>query len=258
MTDQLVLYTNPMSRGRIARWMLEEVGQPYRTELLDYGTTMKAPEYLALNPMGKVPALRHGDTVVTETAAICAYLADAFPQAGLAPPPASRLRGPYYRWLFFAAGPLEAAVTAKALRFEVPPGPPGHGGLRIARRRAGRARSGQLAGWTYLVGDRFTAADLYVASHFAFGMMFGSIRSVRRSSVTTPGARTAPRSGAPARSTARSRRRSLPGRNLPPRQCLPGRRIPAEPPENSFWPSNFKIGYLTLEVSDAQDRGSDA
>ena len=89
MNDELVLYTHPMSRGRVARWMLEEVGQPYRTELLDYATTMKAPDYLAVNPMGKVPALRHGDTVVTETAAICAYLADAFPRHFHQPPPAS-------------------------------------------------------------------------------------------------------------------------------------------------------------------------
>ena len=110
-----------MSRGRIARWMLEEVGQPYKTEVLDYASTMKAPAYLAINPMGKVPALRHGDAVVTETAAICAYLADAFPQAGLAPPPGDRLRAPYYRWLFFAAGPVEAAVSNKALGFVVPP-----------------------------------------------------------------------------------------------------------------------------------------
>ena len=96
MTDELVFYTHPMSRGRIVRWRLEEVGQPYRTEILDYGTTMKGPEYLVINPMGKVPALRHGHTVVTETAAICAYLADAFPEVGLAPPDESRLRGPYY------------------------------------------------------------------------------------------------------------------------------------------------------------------
>ena len=81
MADELVFYTNPRSRGRIVRWMLEEIGQPYRTEVLDYGTTMKAPAYLAINPMGKVPALRHGDAVVTEAAAVCAYLADAFPQA---------------------------------------------------------------------------------------------------------------------------------------------------------------------------------
>ena len=104
MADELVLYTNPMSRGRIARWMLEEVGQPYKAEILEYAS-MKSPDYLAINPMGKVPAVRHGDTVVTEAAAICAYLADAFPEADLAPPPGSRLRGPYYRWLFFGAGP---------------------------------------------------------------------------------------------------------------------------------------------------------
>ena len=122
MTDDLVLYTHPMSRGRIARWMLEEIGQPYRTELLEYGATMKAAAYLAINPMGKVPAIRHGTTIVTETAAICAYLADAFPHAGLAPPPADPLRGAYYRWLFFAAGPLEAAVLNKALGFVLPEG----------------------------------------------------------------------------------------------------------------------------------------
>jgi glutathione S-transferase len=113
VTDELIFYTHPMSRGRIVRWMLEEIGHPYRTELLDFGTTMKAPEYLSLNPMGKVPAIRHGDTVVTECAAICAYLADAFPQAGLAPRPGDRLRGTYYRWMFFAAGPVEAAVKMK-------------------------------------------------------------------------------------------------------------------------------------------------
>src|SRR5215472_14816376 len=86
MADQLIFYTHPMSRGRIVRWMLEEIEQPYRTELLDYDTTMKAAAYLAINPMGKVPAIRHGDVVVTEAAAICAYLATVFPEAHLAPP----------------------------------------------------------------------------------------------------------------------------------------------------------------------------
>ena len=119
MSKDLVFYTNPMSRGRIVRWMLEEVGQPYRTEILDYENGMKGPAYLAVNPMGKVPAIKHGDTVVTEGAAICAYLADAFPEAGLAP--ALAKRGDYYRWLFFAAGPIEAAVTAKSLGFEPKP-----------------------------------------------------------------------------------------------------------------------------------------
>jgi glutathione S-transferase len=94
MAEELVFYTHPMSRGRVVRWMLEEIGMPYRTEIIDYGPTMKAPAYLAVNPMGKVPALRLGDSIVTETAAICAYLADAFPAAGLAPPPGALLSSP--------------------------------------------------------------------------------------------------------------------------------------------------------------------
>lgn len=176
MADELVLYTNPQSRGRIARWMLEEVGQPYRTEGLDYATTMKAPAYLAVNPMGKVPALRHGAVMVTETAAICAYLADAFPASGLAPAPADRLRGPYYRWLFFAAGPLEAAVSNAALGFQVPAEAErmiGYGRLDLAL----NALDGALTRSQYLVGDRFTAADLYVGSLLGFFMMFGRVES---------------------------------------------------------------------------------
>src|SRR5215203_7346570 len=169
MSD-LVLYTHPMSRGRIARWMLEEVGRPYRTEVLEYGTTMKSPAYLAINPMGKVPAIRHGDTVVTEAAAICAYLADAFPEAGLAPPAGERLRGPYYRWLFFGAGPIEAAATNKAMGFEVPPDRKpmaGYGSLADVM----TALEGALEKGDYLVGERFTAADLYVGAQIGWGMM---------------------------------------------------------------------------------------
>ncbi len=111
MSD-LVLYTNPQSRGRIAHWMMEELGEPYETVWVEYDQ-MKSPDYLAVNPMGKVPALRDGDTVVTEAAAICAYLADRFPERGLAPPAGSPARGAWYRWLFFAAGPVEQAVTAR-------------------------------------------------------------------------------------------------------------------------------------------------
>jgi glutathione S-transferase len=173
MSDELVFYTNPMSRGRIVRWMLEEVGQPYRTEILDY-PSMKGPQYLAINPMGKVPAIRHGEVVVTEAAAICAYLADAFPQAGLAPPPGSRLRGPYYRWLFFAAGPIEAAVTSKALGFEVPAerkAMAGWGSLEDVVKAIEIA----LAGGGYLAGDSFTAADLYFGAHLGWGLSFGTI-----------------------------------------------------------------------------------
>jgi glutathione S-transferase len=174
MRDDLVFYTNPMSRGRIVRWMLEETGQPYKTVVLDYTTTLKAPAYLAINPMGKVPALLHGDAVVTECAAICAYLADAFPQAGLSPPLTSKARAPYFRWLFFAAGPLEAAITNKQFGFELPPGKEravGYGSLAavLSTLEAGIAKS------PYLAGDQFTAADLYVGSHISFGFMFGTI-----------------------------------------------------------------------------------
>ena len=174
MSDELVLYTNPMSRGRIARWMLEEVGKPYKVEVVDYGAPMKAPAYLAVNPMGKVPALKHGDTVVTEAAAICAYLADAFPETGLAPPSGSRLRGSYYRWLFLAAGPLEAAASNKALGFVVPPERQmmiGYGSMQAVLDTV----EGAVQGREYLVGTSFTAADLYLGAHLGWGMQFGTI-----------------------------------------------------------------------------------
>ena len=174
MADELVFYTNPRSRGRIVRWMLEEIGQPYRTEVLDYGTTMKSPAYLAINPMGKVPALRHGDAVVTEAAAICAYLADAFPQAKLAPPPGDRLRAPYYRWMFFGAGPLEASVTNKTFGFVVAPEREASVGYGTFDRVMKVLEEAVSAG-NYLVGDSFTAADLYLGSQIGFGLMFGTM-----------------------------------------------------------------------------------
>jgi glutathione S-transferase len=174
MADELVLYTNPMSRGRIARWMLEETGAPYRTEILDYASTMKAEPYLSINPMGKVPALHHGDAVVTETAAICAYLADAFPQAGLAPPSGDRLRAPYYRWMFFGAGPIEAAVSNKALGVVVPPERTrmmGYGSFDLVMNVLEQA----LSKSDFLVGGKFSAADVYVGSQVGFGLMFGTM-----------------------------------------------------------------------------------
>ena len=174
MSDDLVFYTNPMSRGRIIRWMLEEVGQPYDTVLLDYGTTMKAPAYLAINPMGKVPAIRHGDTVVTEGGAICAYLADAFPEAGLAPPLGSRLRGSYYRWLFYAAGPVEQAVSIQSMGWEPPEDRRASFGFGCMADVVS-ALEGTLAGREFLIGDSFTAADVYVGSHIGWGMQFNSI-----------------------------------------------------------------------------------
>src|ERR1700754_3284439 len=160
MADELVFYANPMSRARIVRWMLEEVGEPYRTEILDYGTTMKAPAYLAINPMGKVPALKHGDTVVTEAAAICCYLADAFPQAGLAPPIGDARRGTYLKWLFFGPSCVEPAVTDKAFRrAEVPPrGTLGYGDYdTVMDVLADAMRAGP-----YLLGQQFTAADVVI------------------------------------------------------------------------------------------------
>ena len=174
MTEDLVFYTNPMSRGRIVRWMLEEIGHPYRTEILDYGTTMKAPAYLAINPMGKVPALTHGGTVITEGAAICAYLADAFPEKGLAPPPGDKLRGPYLRWLFFAAGPLEAAVLNRALNVEVPEGRKamaGYGSFAEVM----NVLDGAVAEGPYLLGEHFSAADVYLGSQIGFGLRFSSM-----------------------------------------------------------------------------------
>lgn len=172
MDAGLTFYTNPMSRGQIVRWMLEEVGAPYEQVLLDYGTTMKAPEYLAINPMGKVPAIRHGAVVVTECAAICAYLADAFPQAGLAPPPAER--GDYYRWLFFGAGPLEQAVVNRALGFEVP----AERAMMAGYGSFGAAMDGleaAVAGKQFVAGGRFSAADVYVGAQVGWGLQFGSI-----------------------------------------------------------------------------------
>ena len=174
MSETLTFYTNPMSRGRIVRWMLEELGQPYETVLLGYGDTMKGAEYLAINPMGKVPAIKHGETVVTEAAAICAYLADAFQDAGLAPPPGNHRRGPYYRWMFFAAGPVEAVITGKALGLLAPPEKKrmaGYGSYEETIDTLEKA----VSGGSYLCGDQFTAADVYVGSQIGWGMQFGNI-----------------------------------------------------------------------------------
>ena len=173
MTDEIVFYTNPMSRGRIVRWMLEEVGQPYRTVVVDY-EGMKSSDYLAINPMGKVPAITHCGVVVTECAAICAYLADAFPDAGLAPATDDPLRGLYYRWMFFAAGPVEAAVTAKSLGLL----PPDEKSAMVGYGSFDQVVDGlehALDKNPWLLGEQFTAADVYVGSQIAWGLMFKSL-----------------------------------------------------------------------------------
>jgi predicted DNA-binding transcriptional regulator YafY/glutathione S-transferase len=173
MNKELIFYTNPQSRGAVVHWMLEETGCPYTIKVLNYGTTMKAPDYLAINPMGKVPAIKHGSQIVTEGAAICAYLADAFPEAGLLPGPEHR--GSYYRWLFFAAACVEPAMSNHAAGWD--PATPelqqrfGYGSYAQAL----DALSGWLKGKTYVAGDHFTAADVIVGSLLHFGMSFGGI-----------------------------------------------------------------------------------
>ncbi len=174
----LTLYTNPMSRGRIARLMLEELGQPYDTRVLAYGAEMRTPEYLALNPMAKVPTVTHGDVVVTECAAICTYLADAFPEAGLAPAPGSPERGAYFRWMFFAAGPVEAAVTNASLGITVDTpevrGRVGYGDMTSVL----DTLEGLLSdGREWLLGAQFSALDVYLGSQIGWGVQFGSMES---------------------------------------------------------------------------------
>lgn len=167
--SELVFFTHPLSRGRVARWMLEETRLPYDEVILDFGTSMKSPEYLAINPMGKVPALRHGDTVITENAAICLHLADLVPEKRLAPTPGSEPRGTYYRWLLFLAGPVESMLTARQSGAMAPPMSAGYG----TEADALRTLEGAVAGKTHLAGGHFTAADLYTASLLGFYMRIG-------------------------------------------------------------------------------------
>lgn len=168
----LVLYTNPWSRGQIVRWMLEETSVDYRQVVLNYGEQMKTAAYLAINPMGKVPTLVHEGRVVTECPAICAYLADTFPEAALAPPFYDRAA--YYRWLFFAAGPLEAAIVNRLLKVEVDEDQQkmvGYGSYD----KAVAVLADAVSSSTYLLGKQFSAADVYVGSHVIWGMQFESL-----------------------------------------------------------------------------------
>jgi glutathione S-transferase len=167
----LIFYSNPQSRARIVRWMLEELGVPYETEVIPYDQ-LKSESFLAVNPMGKVPAIMHRDHVVTECAAICAYLADVFPEAGLGP--REEEKADYYRWLFYAAGPAEAAISNRAQGWEVPPD---------KERMFGYGNSDKVIAVLdelfslrdYVCGDRFTAADVYVGSQIMFPLQFGML-----------------------------------------------------------------------------------
>jgi glutathione S-transferase len=175
MTDELVFYYNPRSRAQMARWMLEEVGAPYDTEILDYASSMKGEEYRAINPMMKVPAIVHNGRVVTECAAICAYLADRFPEAGLGP--REEEKADYYRWFFFAAGPIEQAVTNKASGFEPTEERQrmfGYGNYDLAV----NTLADHLKSRNYVCGNRFTAVDVYVGSQVMWGTQFGTLPKI--------------------------------------------------------------------------------
>lgn len=172
MANELIFYTHPQSRGRIIRWALEEVGAPYEARVVDYGTTMKGEDYLGINPMGKVPAIVHGGKIVTECAAICAYLAEAFPEAELAP--TAEERADYYRWLFFAAGPVEQAVTNNYAKFS-PSEEQGRMFGYGSYDRAVDVLEQAVSAHPYIAGDRFTAADIYVGSAVGWGTMFGTL-----------------------------------------------------------------------------------
>jgi glutathione S-transferase len=168
---QLTLYHATPSRSSIALWMLEEIGEPYDVRMLDLAKgDQQAPDYLAINPMGKVPALKHGDAAVTESAAICTYLADAFPRAGLNVPVGDPRRGVYLKWLFFGPGVLEPAVTDRAFpRKEAPRrGTLGYGDFETVMNVLSKA----VTPGPFLMGEQFTAADVVIGANVRWGMMF--------------------------------------------------------------------------------------
>jgi len=171
----IILYSNKMSRARIVHWMLEELNLPYRVEWLDFGPSMKDESFKAINPMGKVPALKHGDAIVTETSAILTYLADTFADKGLIPVSGSPERAAFYRWMFFIAGPLEAATTNAFFKVALPDTTPlgtptvgflGYGSLSLCLDTIEQ----HLIANEYVCGEQFSAADIYLASHLVFGL----------------------------------------------------------------------------------------
>lgn len=167
-------FTNPMSRGTTARWALHEAGADYAQVIVNWGEERPAA-LLAANPMNKLPTLIHhgaGDAVITETAAICAYLAEAHPQADLAP--RADERAAYLRWLFFAAGPIESAITSKALGCEPNDQQQGFAGWGSIERTI-NAIDQHLAAHDYVAGGRFTMADVYVGAALRWGTAFGAL-----------------------------------------------------------------------------------
>jgi glutathione S-transferase len=169
---KLVLYHAAPSRSSIVHWMLEELGQPYELQMVSFKQgENRQPAYLAVNPMGKVPALKHGDTVITEAAAICAYLADEFPQAGLNIPVGDPRRGTYLKWLFFGPSCVEPAITERAFPRKEPPARSalGFGDFDTVVDVLAKAAA---ASSPYLLGNKFTAADVIIGSGLRWGTMF--------------------------------------------------------------------------------------
>lgn len=168
---EITFYTNPRSRGRMIRWMLEEVGADYDSIYLETGS-MNSADYKRINPMAKVPAIVHDGEVVTECAAICAWLADAFPDAGLAPP--LDRRADYYRWLFFAAGPLESAIINQALGVELKAEQKGFVGYGDMGRVLDTLETA-VGRHKFITGSKFSAADVYLGAQLSFGLQFGTV-----------------------------------------------------------------------------------
>lgn len=168
----LTLYHLAPSRSSVVHWMLEEVGEPFDLHVLKRGEN-REPAYLAINPMGKVPALRHGDAIITEVAAICCYLADAFPQARLNIPIGDPRRGPYLKWLFFNPGALEPAILDRAFKRaeEAPRQALPYGDFDTTMDVVARAVSRS----PFLLGDQFTAADLVIGSSLRWSTIFNLI-----------------------------------------------------------------------------------
>jgi glutathione S-transferase len=168
---KLTLYHAAPSRSSIVRWMLEEIGEPYEIQLLSLSKgENRAPDYLAVNPMGKVPALRHGDAVITEAAAICAYLADEFPRAKLSIPIGDSRRGPYLKWLFFGPSCIEPAMMDRAFprKEEARRAALGYGDFDTVI----KVLTDAMARGPYILGEQFTAADVVIGSTLRFGMLF--------------------------------------------------------------------------------------
>lgn len=189
MSSELILYHMTPSRSSTVHWMLEEVGEPYDLRVLDMRRgENRLPEFLKINPMGKVPTLVHDGVIVTEAAAICTYLADAFPQAGLSVPIGDRRRGPYLKWLFFGPGALEPALLDVMLKREPGPVPAlGYGSLDMVVDVLAQA----VEPGPYLVGEQFTAADVVLGATVHWGFSTGALP--RRAALTAYAERVAER-----------------------------------------------------------------